>query len=316
MNGEVAAASGAAADGPLRLRALLLVTMAMWGINITVVKLLLGQIDVLPLATLRMLLATAVMLPFCWARLPTLARLGRAQWLRLAACAAVLVYAHQLLAISGMARTSTTHTALIAALTPIVGMLVATAGSMERTRPLGLLGVLLGFAGVAVAILAKPGAMLSGLAYGDLLMFLSVFAFAGGSAWASRVAPGLDTLVLSAAVHGIGAVYLLMHTLVFAAPSFGAVAQWTGSSWAMLLFSGACANGVGLLVYMRSIERLGVGRATSALYWVPIFGIGFGALFGAQIQAMHLVGLAGVVAGTWLTARWAPRRIATSPPSA
>lgn len=308
MNIPPAGAAGAAARGPLRLRALLLLTMAMWGINITVVKLLLGQIDVLPLATLRMLLATAVMLPFCWMRLPSLARLDGAQWLRLAACAAVLVYAHQVLAISGMSRTSATHTALIAALTPIVGMLVAAAGSMERVRPLGLVGVLLGFAGVAAAILGRPGATLSGLAYGDLLMLLSVVAFAGGSAWASRVAPALDTLLISAAVHGMGALFLLAHTLMLATPSFGAVAQWPASSWAMLMFSGACANGVGLLVYMRSIERLGVGRATSALYWVPIFGIGFAAFFGAQVHAMHLLGLAGVVAGTWLTARWAPHR--------
>lgn len=174
MGANAAAAPGAAADGPLRLRALLLLTMALWGINLSAVKALVGQIDVMPLATLRMVLATAVMLPFCWVRLPSLARLSGAQWLRLVACAAVMVYANQALAISGMARTSTTHTALIAALTP-----------------------------------------------------------------------------------------------------------------------------------------LGVGRATSALYWVPIFGIGFAAVFGAQIHAMHLVGLAGVVAGTWLTARWAPRRMPT-----
>lgn len=309
MSVNVAGAPGAAADSSLRLRALLLLTMALWGINLTAVKVLVGQIDVMPLATLRMLLATAVMLPFCWVHLPSLARLSGAQWLRLVACAAVMVYANQALAISGMALTSTTHTALIAALTPIVGMLVSTAGSMERVRPLGLLGVLLGFTGVAVAILAKPGAMLSGLAIGDLLVLLSVMAFASGSALAPRVARQLDTLVLSAAVHGIGTLFLLAHTVLFASPLFGVVAQWPVSTWAILVFSGACANGIGTLVYMRSIARLGVGRATSALYWVPIFGIGFAAFFGAQIHAMHLVGLAGVVAGTWLTARWAPKRI-------
>ncbi|KWT73929.1 MULTISPECIES: DMT family transporter [unclassified Variovorax] len=311
MGANAGGAPGAAADGPLRLRALLLLTMALWGINLSAVKVLVGQIDVMPLATLRMVLATAVMLPFCWVHLPSLARLSGTQWLRLVACAAVMVYANQALAISGMALTSTTHTALIAALTPIVGMLVATAGSIERVRPLGLLGVLLGFAGVAVAILAKPGAVLSGLAIGDLLVLLSVMMFAAGSALAPRVARDLDTLVLSAALHGIGALFLLGHTVLFASPSFGVITEWPASIWAILLFSGACANGIGTLVYMHSVARLGVGRATSALYWVPIFGIGFAAAFGAQIHAMHLVGLAGVVAGTWLTARWAPRRMPT-----
>lgn len=305
---RAAAAPGDAA-GSLRLRAVLLFTMALWGINLSAVKLLLQFLPVMPLATLRMVLATAVMALVCWRRLPQLARLDRAQWLRLLGCAALMVYANQSLSIAGLARTSATHGALIAALTPIVGMLVSIAASMERARPLGLLGALLGFAGVAVVVLSQPGAAFSGAAAGDWLVLLSVLAFASGSALSPKVARQLDTLVLATALHGLGALMLLAHTLALDAPVAAPLQAWPWTIWAVLLFSGACANGLGTLVYMRSIQRQGMGRTATALYWVPIFGVGFAAALGAPLLPAHGVGLAGVVAGTWLSTRWAPRRL-------
>ncbi|VTU27128.1 hypothetical protein H6CHR_02734 [Variovorax sp. PBL-H6] len=48
--------------------------------------------------------------------------------------------------------------------------------------------------------------------------------FAAGSALAPRVARDLDTLVLSAGLHGIGALFLMGHTVLFASPSF--TARW------------------------------------------------------------------------------------------
>jgi len=299
-----------------RLRAVLLGTMAVWGVNLSAIKLLTLQIDVLPLACLRMALSTGVMLLFCRGALAGLRRVDRRQAIALVLCATTMVYANQVLAMSGMSRTSTTNTALIVALSPIAGMLVAGLVAMERVRPLAWLGAALGFAGVALVILGRPAAAVSGIATGDVLVLLSVLAFAGGSALVPRLARSLDTMAISVTTHGIGAVLLLAHTVMFSAAPIGGVLHWSWWTWALLLFSGAGASGLGNLVWTRSLSRLGMGRTTSALYWVPIFGIGFAAVLGEPLTAWHGIGLAAVLAGTRLAAAGAPSSRTTSRPSA
>lgn len=278
-----------------------MVTMAVWGLNISVVTHLTAQWQVLPLATLRMILATAIMLLFCHRQLPQLLRLDRRQWIGLLACGALMVYGNQFLSMSGMALTAATNTALIVSLTPIVGMLIG-AGGRERVHPLGLLGLLVGFGGVAVVVLSREGAAVAGMSRGDLLVLLSVFAFTGGSFLVRRLGRRLDTVLAATTVHGIGALMLLAHTLLWVPVDLNVPAQWSLGTWGMLLFSGGVANGVGLLVWVHAVSRLGVAHATSAQYWVPIFGIGFAVLVGERLTAAHLIGLACVVAGTWLSA--------------
>lgn len=293
-------AASAATDSSLRQRAALLVIMAVWGLNIPVVTLLTTQWQVQPLATLRMFLATGVMVLFCHRQLPLLLRLDRRQWLGLLACAALMVYANQLLSMSGMALTAATNSALIASLAPIVGTLIGASVS-ERVRPLGLLGLLLGFGGVAVVVLSREGAALTGIARGDLLVLLSVFAFTCGSALVPRIGRQVGTVLVATAAHGIGALMLLVHTLLWVPVDFTVLGQWSMATWGMLLLSGGVANGIGLLVWVHAVSRLGVAQASSAQYWVPIFGIGFAVLAGDRLTTAHLVGLACVVAGTWLS---------------
>lgn len=84
-----------------RLRLVLLCTMAVWGINLSAIKALTVQVDVLPLACLRMTLATAAIYLFSRGQPHALVRPSARQFATLLACSALMVYGIQVLALSG-----------------------------------------------------------------------------------------------------------------------------------------------------------------------------------------------------------------------
>lgn len=288
----------------LGLRTILFATTAVWGLNLTVVKLLTAHVDTLMLATLRTALATLALSCIVWFRPTGMSRLRRDHWIRIAVCAVFMVYGNQIFFVSGMQLSSATNAALVVALSPMAALVVASIVLGERLRRASVTGVLIGFAGVAAVILARSGADLSTSGVGDLLVLLSVASFALGGAVVQRLAQDLEPMSLSWAIHLLGSILLLVHMLVTQAGSLGAIATLTMTTWGLLLFSGAVATGLGSLVWNMSISAIGVGRTTSALYWVPIFGVGFAVVaLGESLSIWHPIGLVAVLTGTWITSR-------------
>ena len=287
---------------PLRL--MLLVTMAVWGGNLSVVKLLVERFDPLWVSTLRMLVATLALLAVLrWRRLPW-PRLGRRQWLLLVACAVLMVYVNQISFTLGVQRTAAANAALIIALNPLVSALLAALWLGDRLSPARLAGVLLGFGGVAAVVLHRPGAALGHGSLGDLLVFGSVLCWVTGGVLVQRLARQLDSAWISAAVFTLGTTLLLLHLVLDPGVTPPDPAKVTPGLVLLLAFSGLLASAWGALVWNRALVTLGVARTALYAYWVPIFGVGFAVgLLGEPLTVWHGVGLAGVLAGTWLGTR-------------
>ena len=287
---------------PLRL--MLLATMAVWGGNLSVVKLLVERFDPMWVSTLRMAVATLALLAVLrWRRLPW-PRLGRRQWLLLVACAVLMVYLNQLSFTLGVQRTAAANAALIISLNPLVSALVAALWLGDRLTPARLAGVVLGFGGVAAVVLHRPGAALGHGSLGDLLVFGSVLTWVSGGVLVQRLARQLDSAWISAAVFSLGTALLLLHLLFDSTIAAPDPAKVTAGMALLLAFSGLLASAWGALVWNRALVTLGVARTALYAYWVPIFGVGFAVgLLGEPLTLWHGVGLAGVLAGTWLGTR-------------
>lgn len=280
---------------------MLFVTTLVWGINLPVLKWLTGHFDVVLLSDLRMLAAVVSLACLLPAR-AAIARVRPAQWRQLLLCAVLMVYLNQLLFAEGMRRSTATNGALIAALHPLVAALLALVILRERLDGRRLLGVVTGLAGVLLAVLHRPAAQLAGGGVGDVMVLLGVVVFAVGAVLAQRLLRELDALVVSIAIHVVGAACLLVHS--------GVNAVWlresprsveVGWSWAVVLVSGAVSTGFGNLMWNRAIASVGMARASMWLYWVPIFGIAAAVAFlGEPFTGWHLLALAMVLAGTRL----------------
>lgn len=291
----------------------LFATMLCWGLNVSAIKLLTGQIDAVLVAATRTVVATAAL-----ALLLRPMGAGGWRWSRRTLAFGLLgglliIYLQVNLFTAGLARTTATNGALIVALGPFVSVL------MERAlfkRPIGrgqALGVGIAFGGVTLVILGRPHAELSAGTVGDLLMFASIVAFAAGGAVVQRMSACGTPLGISLLTHLAGGALLIVHVAVGVEAPVDALRGMDWASWGLMAFSGVLAGAVGAVVWGRGIAVLGVGRTATYLSWVPIFGVAFGALLlGERLTPWHAVGVLAVLAGSWLALSMsgAPRTLA------
>lgn len=290
------------------LRALLLGTMAVWGANLAVVKLLLGVMEPLLVSVLRMAVAAlAVVAILAWqigrGQLPW-PRLSRRQWWVLAGCAVLMIYLNQLFFTFGVAGTAAANAALIIALNPLVSSLLAALLLRERLSLRRLAGVALGFSGVAAVVLNRPGMALGSAGLGDLLVLGSVATWALGGVVVQRQARGIDPVCISAVLNVVGTALLALHLAVRPSPLVYDAAHIGWQTAALVILSGLLATALGGIVWNRALQVLGVARAALYAYWVPIFGVGFAVLLlGEPLSIWHGVGLVAVLGGTWIGTR-------------
>ncbi len=319
----------------LGMRWVLLATMALWGLNLPVMKLLLPVFGTLGTPVLRMLAACVLLSVVVWstqrarrgAAAPTptvlaaplgdVSRIGAArqrltkrQWLALVACGAVMIYLNQVLLMEGMRRTSATHAALIMALNPLMASLLAASllgVPLTRQR---LSGVALGFGGVALVILKSGQATAASTVLGDALVIAAILAWVVGGVMVQRLADptrgSIDSDTVSWAVNVVGLVMLALHLVWVGGPLIESPAAVSAGMVVLLLLSGLLSTAVGALVWNRALATLGVAHVSLYVYWVPIFGVAFSVLLlGEPLTVWHVIGLVAVLAGTWLGTRGA-----------
>ncbi|MCW5658319.1 MAG: DMT family transporter [Burkholderiaceae bacterium] len=288
----------------LPIQWLLLAAMAVWGLNLSAVKALTENFDVMTLASVRMVVAVAALTVLIGWRCGHLPRLSRRQLVGVAGCAVLMVYGNQILFAAGLERSTATHAALIMALSPMISSLLTALVFGERLSPTRTAGIVLGFAGVAAVVLHRPSATLVSGGLGDLLLLCSVASFAAGGVAVQRLADRIDPLAISWAVHVAGTALLLFHTAWSAESAAQQLITSSWRTWALVLFSGIVATALCAVIWNRAIASIGAARTTIALYWVPIFGVAFAVVtLGEPLTAWHLLGLAAVLTGSFLGAK-------------
>jgi len=286
------------------MRVVLLATMAVWGANLSVVKMLIEHLEPLVVSVLRMIVAALALLAVVrWQGLQWRG-IRRDQWLALLGCAALMFYLNQLLFTEGMARTVASNAALIIALNPLMSTLMAAVFLGDKLTPARLAGVVMGFGGVAAVVLHRPGVALGTAGLGDALIFGSVITWVSGGVLVRRIARELDPMLISTVATLLGTLMLSAHLLLRPTPLQAHWDQMTPLLVLLLVLSGLLANAVGGVVWNRGLVQLGVARTSLYAYWVPIFGVAFAVmLLGEPLTVWHAVGLAAVLGGTWLGTR-------------
>lgn len=295
----------------LDVRGLLLLTTAMWGMNMAVIKLLTGHFDALWLSALRMASACLPLAVLLWRTRPVDWRLERGELSALLLCGVLMVYLNQWLLTAGLRLSSATNASLITALNPLVAGVFALWLLGEHLSGRRLVGVALGLAGVALVILKRPAAELVRGGMGDLLVLGAVFTFTLAAVLVQRLGRRLDALRISLFIHAVGAVCLLSHATALALfDDTPARLPADGIWWAVAVLSGALSTGLGNLMWNVAIGRVGMSRAAVWLYWVPVFGLAAAALFLEEpLSLWHLLGLALILGGTHLGTRTPPQPV-------
>jgi drug/metabolite transporter (DMT)-like permease len=202
--------------------------------------------------------------------------------------------------------------AIIASTNPLLLALVAPALLDEPLTPRKVIGLLLGFAGVLIAMWARAGSQAA--RPGDVaLAFLGVVALVGSTLVFKRLRTPEDLLAANTIQLGAASVALLpLAILLEGGPHLHPTAEFTLSLAYLIL---VMSLGASFLWFW--LLRHGEASRVSAFYFLtPIFGLALGALLlGEAVRPLDGLGLAAVAAGIVLvqSSRAAPPARSVAP---
>jgi len=189
-------------------------------------------------------------------------------------------------------------TGLLVATVPLVAAIIAALrGDRSVLRPLRILGLLIGFGGVAVVVgghgfAAGPGSL---LAVGEVLLVAVLYAIAPFII-ATKLSgvPALGSITI--ALGAVGLFYLPLAILVPGEPP-------TVRSTVSLVALAVLCTALAFIVFFALIDEVGPARAPLFTYVNPVVAIALGMLvLGEELTSGLLLGFPLVIVGCWLAA--------------
>ncbi len=283
---------------------------ALWGMSFMFMRLGAMEFGVLPTAGARVAIASVMLLPILWfsGHWNVLRRnAGRILFVGLLNSAlpfALFSYA--------VLHISTGLSAILNATAPLFGALVAWIWLKDRPNGMRMLGLAIGFAGVALLAYDKASFKPGGAGWAVLACLLATLCYGYSASYAKRYLSGVHALAIATGSQ-LGATIGLAIPMVWWWPDHNPGL----TPWLSLLALGILCSGVAYILYFRLIEQLGPARAITVTFLVPVFAVLFGALLlDEQITGwMILCGLV-VVLGTAMATgvlRLRARQTATAP---
>jgi drug/metabolite transporter (DMT)-like permease len=276
------------------------VLAAIWGASFLFMRLAVVEFGVVGTAALRVLIATAFLAPLMLAK--GHGAVFRREWWKvclvgvLSSALPFMLFSFALLSIT------TGLSAILNATVPLFGALVAWWWLKDRPTGSRVLGLVIGFGGVAALAWDKasfkPDAV-SGIApaWAVLACLTATVCYAIAASATKRYLSGLPPLV-TATGSQIGATLLLLLPALALRPEHMPGTQ----AWLALTVLGVLCTGAAYILYFRLIEQAGPARALAVTFAIPVFAILYGALFlGEQVTAWMLMWGAVVLLGTALS---------------
>jgi drug/metabolite transporter (DMT)-like permease len=190
-------------------------------------------------------------------------------------------------------------TSILNATVPLWGALVAWLWLKDKPVSSRILGLAIGFAGVAALswdkATFKAGAASPGLAV--IACLLATLCYGISASFTKKYLTGIPPLA-SATGSQIGAALLLAIPGLMTMPAQLPSLQAWGAVAALAFFCTSLAY----LIFFRLIERLGPARAITVTFVIPVFGVVYGALLlGEKITLTMIVCGAIIILGTALS---------------
>lgn len=273
--------------------------MLIWGINVSVIKILVEHF--LPVTITAFRIFTAAVTVFL-----TLGLLGKIrrphgnEWLYIAGGALLSVVGHHYYLSEGLAKTTAANGGLILGLGPLLTAILSMFLLKQRPTKIRLLGFLLGGIGVSFTVLAGSGGM-SNASPGDLEVFLSISCQALSFIIIKKASETLDPRLLTGYMLLIGSVLLFLISLWKEPSGLQSLSNGTPAVWVAFFFSAVLATALGHMLYNRAIGQIGAAEASIFLNLNTFFSLIGAALFlGEAILPAHFVGLLLIMPGVLL----------------
>lgn len=272
---------------------------AIWGASFLFMRIAVVEFGAMPTAALRTAIAAAFLLPLLWMH-----KLGpqlRQHWKKVFAIGVLnsgipfALYSFALLSIT------TGLSAILNATVPMFGALIAWLWLKDRPTGTRILGLVVGFLGVAMLAWDKASFKADGAGiapgWAVLACLAATLCYGIAASAAKRHLAGMPALV-TATGSQLGAMLALALPALWLWPD-----RMPGlRAWGALLAVGVLCTGLAYVLYFRLIEQAGPARALAVTFVVPVFAVLYGALFlGEAVTGWMLLCGAVIVCGTALS---------------
>jgi drug/metabolite transporter (DMT)-like permease len=282
---------------------LMLLTVLIWGLNFTVIKIALQSFSPLAFNAVRFSLATLVLLFMMRLRGESFG-LSRRDLVGVVLLGLAGHTLYQMVFIRGLANTTPGNTSLLMATSPIFVVLYAHVLGVERGNRLVWAGILVSFAGVLLLILGGANGLVLDRASttGDLLVLAASMLWAVYTVGSKPLLARHSPLKLTALAMLAGAPLLVLFSLPdLRQQNWAAVPpmQWLG-----LVYSALLSVVVGYLIWGTGVQRVGSARTAIYSNLTPVVAIFVAWLvLGDRLTLLQWLGAAVVIGGLLLTRR-------------
>jgi drug/metabolite transporter (DMT)-like permease len=272
---------------------------AIWGASFLFTRLAATEFGALPTAGLRVTIAALFLLPLLVTRghWPALVQHWRKIFVlgMLNSGIPFALYAYALLSIT------TGLSSLINATVPLFGALVAWLWLKDRPHGMKVLGLLIGFVGVAMLAWGKasfkPDASGVVTGWAVLACLGACLCYGISASFTKRYLGGVPSMAIATGSQ-LGASIGLAAPMVWFWPNQSpSLTAWMG-----IAVVGVFCTGVAYVLFFRLIDKVGVTGTLTVTFLIPVFAIFYGALFlGEAVTAWMLLCGAVTLFGTALS---------------
>jgi drug/metabolite transporter (DMT)-like permease len=187
---------------------------------------------------------------------------------------------------------STGLSSIINATTPLWGALVVWVWLRDKPSATRMLGLVIGFAGVAALAWDKasfkPGASAPGLAV--LACLAATLCYGIAASFTKKYLTGVPPLA-SATGSQIGATLLLLLPAATHIPAQSPSLQ----AWAAIILLAFFCTAFAYVLYFRIIARAGPARAVAVTFLIPVFGVAYGGVFLSEVITSTMLACGAVI---------------------
>ncbi|MDH5608810.1 MAG: DMT family transporter [Cyclobacteriaceae bacterium] len=287
-------------EGKWMAWSLLLALSLIWGSSFILIKKGLVGLSPGEVGALRILAASLFLFPFALAQIKKI-RLG--EWKYLVSVGLLGSLFPSFLFAIAQTRLSSAVTGILNTLTPLFTLLVAQTAYHHRYGKGVTIGILTGFAGSVVLILAGSGATFQLNAYAFFVV-LATFFYALNLNIIKNHLQRLSSLSITSVsllVAGpLAAVYLVVFT-DYSQKIIVTDGMLPASAYIVLL--GVLGTAIALILFNRLVQLTDPVFTSSVTYIIPLIAVLWGLLDGEKLYVIHFVGMAAILVGVFIVNR-------------
>lgn len=295
----------------LKVYGVMIMTMFLWGINVSLLKLMVSDIPPLVMQGTRIFLAgiTLFLILFVMKKKIIYKEMP---WKFVLLATLLGVIGHHSLLANGIAQTTGVKTSLILGLAPLITAIIAVATRATSLTKLRFTGFVIGFLGIIVAVVDDVSAV-AAFVLGDVYVLASIVVQACSFFVIRRITLTIPPLVLTAYMLTIGSTVLVLYNLATSPASFLAFAHLDLKLWSIFLFSAIFATAVGHSLFNSMIKKIGTAETAIFNNLSTIFAlIGAVVLLNEHMHLSQIFGcmliILGVLIGTGGVEEWIRKR--------